>query len=54
MKAAVNEVLKGRPLNVVAREFNIDQMTFKSTTINKFFQQKMKNLPQVIYYLHQK
>ena len=27
MKAAVNEVLKGRPLNVVPREFNIDQMT---------------------------
>ena len=24
MKAAVNEVLEGRPLNFVSREFNID------------------------------
>ena len=29
MIAAVNEVLKGRPLNVVACEFNIDRMTLK-------------------------
>ena len=29
MIAAVNEVLKGRPLNVVPHEFNIDQMTLK-------------------------
>ena len=28
-KAAFNKVLEGRPLNVVAREFNIDQMTLK-------------------------
>ena len=69
MKAAANEVLKGRPLNVEAREFNIDRMTLKrycskkklspnesslTTAINKFLQQKMKNVYQVIYYLHQK
>ena len=29
MIAAVNEVLKGRPVNVVASEFNIDRMTLK-------------------------
>ena len=29
MKAALNEILEGRPLNVVAREFNIDRMTLK-------------------------
>ena len=28
-KAAFNEDLEGRPLNVVAREFNIDRMTLK-------------------------
>ena len=29
MKETVNEVLEGRPLNVVVREFTIDQMTLK-------------------------
>ena len=29
MKAAVDKVLEGRPLNVVTREFNIDRMTLK-------------------------
>ena len=29
MIAAVNEVLKGRPLNAEACEFNMDQMTLK-------------------------
>ena len=29
IKAAVNEVLEGRPLNVEACEFNIDQMTLE-------------------------
>ena len=39
MKAAVNEVLRGRPLNVVPREFNIDQMTLK-----KYCRKKKLNL----------
>ena len=29
MIAAVNEVIKGRPLNVVPRKFKIDRMTLK-------------------------
>ena len=48
MIAAVNEVLKGRPLNVVPRGFKIDRMTLKRCCC------KMKNVHQVIYYLDQK
>ena len=29
MRAVVNEVLEGRPLNVVAHEFKIDRMNLK-------------------------
>ena len=29
MIAAVNEVIKGRPLNVVPRKFKIDRITLK-------------------------
>ena len=37
MIAAVNEVLKGRPLNVVPREFNINRMTLKRCCRKKKF-----------------
>ena len=37
MIAVVNEVLKGRPLNVALREFNIDRMTLKRCCRKKKF-----------------
>ena len=37
MIAAVNEVLKGRPVNVVPCEFNIDRMTLKRCCRKKKF-----------------
>ena len=59
MITAVNEVLKGRPLNVVPRDFKIDRMTFKRCSHkNKFnsneFLKPNYNNKHFFYYLRQK